>query len=286
MDVAIGLPNAVPGTSGKELVEFARRAEARGFSSLGTIDRIAYDNYEPLTALAAAAAVTDRIGLCTSVLLGPLRPNAVELAKQALSLNALSGGRFTLGIGLGAREDDYELSDVEYRRRGKLFDAQLQRIEEIWKGDEVGPRSASAPRLVVGGGVDVAFRRAARFGEGWIAGGSPPDQYAGMAEKAKAAWREAGREGEPRLMGLTYFGLGENAEEQAREELTGYYEWLGEDIANFIAGSAATDPETVQQYLAGFAEAGCDELILFPTSSDPGQVDLLADAAGLGAAVG
>lgn len=94
MDVAIGLPNAVPGTTGGQLVEWARRADARGFSSLGTIDRIAYENYEPLTALAAAAAVTERIGLCTSVLLGPLRLNAVELAKEALSLQALSGGRF------------------------------------------------------------------------------------------------------------------------------------------------------------------------------------------------
>ncbi len=78
MDVGIGLPNAVPGTSGTQLVEWARRADGRGFSSLGTIDRVAYDNYEPLTALAAAAAVTERIGLCTSVLLGPLRANPVD----------------------------------------------------------------------------------------------------------------------------------------------------------------------------------------------------------------
>src|SRR5690349_13644459 len=98
MDVAIGLPNAVLGATGEQLVEWARRAEARGFSSLGSIDRILYENYEPLTALAAAAAVTERIGLCTSVLLGPLRVNAVELAKQALSVNALSAGRLTLGI--------------------------------------------------------------------------------------------------------------------------------------------------------------------------------------------
>src|SRR6478752_7691809 len=105
MDVAIGLPNAVPGTTGAQLTEWARRAEASGFSSLGTIDRIVYENYEPLVALAAAAAVTERIGLCTSVLLGPLRVNATELAKQALSLHALSAGRFTLGIGLGGRDD-------------------------------------------------------------------------------------------------------------------------------------------------------------------------------------
>src|SRR6478752_4963480 len=128
MDVAIGLPNAVPGTTGAQLTEWARRAEARGFSSLGTIDRIVYQNYEPITALAAAAAVTERIGLCTSVLLGPLRPNAAELAKQALSLQALSGGRFTLGIGIGGREDDYEASGIEMRGRGETLERMLERI--------------------------------------------------------------------------------------------------------------------------------------------------------------
>lgn len=281
MDVAIGLPNAVPGTSGDRLVEWARRAEARGFSSLGTLDRTVYDSYEPLAALSAAAAVTERIGLCTAVLLGPLRPNAVELAKSALSVNALSGGRFTLGIGLGAREDDYEVSEVEYSRRGKLFDAQLKRIKETWDGDEVGPGVAGPPGLVIGGHVDASFARVARYGDGWIAGGATPEIYAEMVAKAKAAWSEAGREGEPRTMGLAYYGLGDRAEEQAREDLLHYYAWLGDDIAGMIAAGAATSPETVQQYLAGFAEAGCGELIFFPTSNDPAQVDLLADAAGL-----
>jgi alkanesulfonate monooxygenase SsuD/methylene tetrahydromethanopterin reductase-like flavin-dependent oxidoreductase (luciferase family) len=103
MDVAIGLPNAVAGTTGEQLVEWARRADARGFSSLGTIDRVVYDSYEPLVALAAAAGVTERIGLCSSVVLGPLRVSPVVVAKQALSLQALSAGRFTLGIGLGGR---------------------------------------------------------------------------------------------------------------------------------------------------------------------------------------
>src|SRR4051794_1752268 len=100
MDVAIGLPSAVPNTTGAQLVEWARRAEERGFSSLGTIDRVVFGNYEPLAALAAAAAVTERIGLITSVLLVPLRPNATLLAKQALSVQALSGGRLTLGVGI------------------------------------------------------------------------------------------------------------------------------------------------------------------------------------------
>jgi alkanesulfonate monooxygenase SsuD/methylene tetrahydromethanopterin reductase-like flavin-dependent oxidoreductase (luciferase family) len=281
MDVAIGLPNAVPGTSGGQLTEWARRAEARGFSSLGTIDRIAYPNIEPLTALAAAAAVTERIGLATTVLLGPLRENPVALAKQVASLHAISGQRMTLGIGLGGREDDYEIAGVETNTRGKDLDAMLERIWEVWKGGEIGPETASHPRVLVGGSVEASFERAARFGDGWIAAGAPPDQFAEWREAFERTWSKSGRSEAPQNAALAYFSLGERAEEDARAYLTHYYAWLGEDTASFIAGSAAKDPETVKQYLAAFEDAGCQELFLFPSSSDPAQVDLLADAAGL-----
>lgn len=280
MDIAIALPNAVPGTSGAQLVEWARRAEARGFSSLGTIDRLLYDNYEPLTALAAAAAVTERIGLATTVLLGPLRTNEVELAKQALSVNALSDGRFTLGIGLGAREDDYGVSGVELKGRGRRLDAMLERIVEVWEDERVGPKAAGAPGIVVGGHADASFARAARFGEGWIAAGSGPEQFAEGAAKAKAAWAEAGRDGAPRLMALAYFALGESAEADANRSLGDYYAWLGAEVAAMIVGGAAKDAEAVRRYVATYEEAGCDELCFCPSSADPAQVDLLADALG------
>jgi alkanesulfonate monooxygenase SsuD/methylene tetrahydromethanopterin reductase-like flavin-dependent oxidoreductase (luciferase family) len=282
MDIGIALPNAIPGASGAELTEWARRAEARGFSTLGAIDRVVYDNYEPLVALAAAAAVTERIGLSTTVLLAPLRANAVGLAKQALSVNALSGGRLTLGVGLGAREDDYEVSGVELKGRGKRFDTMLERIREVWDGDEVGPSIGGRPRLVVGGHADVSYARTARFADGWIAAGSGPDQARDGTEKAKAAWSEAGRDGEPHIMALAYFSLGERAEQDLRDNLMHYYAWLGEEIAGMIAGGAAKDVDTVKQYASAYADLGCDELVFCPSSSDPAQVDLLADAAGLG----
>jgi alkanesulfonate monooxygenase SsuD/methylene tetrahydromethanopterin reductase-like flavin-dependent oxidoreductase (luciferase family) len=281
MDVGIALPNAVPGTTGAQLTEWARRAETRGFSSLGTIDRIVYDNYEPLIALAAAAAVTERIGLATTVLLAPLRTNSAELAKQALSVNALSGGRFTLGIGLGAREDDYEISDVGLHGRGRRLDAMLEQIKRIWSGDEVGPSAAAPPRLIVGGHADASYARAARFGDGWIAAGSGPDQAREGIERAKAAWSDAGRDGAPHLMALAYFSLGDRAEQNVRDNLMHYYAWLGEDVAAMIAGAAAKDAETVKEYLAAYEEAGCDELVFCPSSAGSEQVDLLADAAGL-----
>lgn len=281
MDVAIGLPNAVPGTSGEQLTEWARRAEARGFSSLGTIDRIAYPNLEPLASLAAAAAATERIGLATTVLLGPLRVNPVALAKQVASIHAISGGRMTLGIGLGGREDDYEVAGVAMGARGKELDAMLERIREVWAGREVGPEHETEPRVLVGGSVDASFRRAARFGDGWVASGAPPEQFAEWREGFESAWSAAGRSEPPQNAALAYYSLGERAEEDARDYLTDYYAWLGEDVAEMIAGSAAKDAETVKQYLSAFESAGCQELFLFPSSSDPRQVDLLADAAGM-----
>ncbi len=281
MEIGIALPNAVPGATGAELTEWAKRAESRGFSTLGTIDRIVYDNYEPLVALAAAAAVTERIGLATTVLLAPLRTNTVELAKQALSVNAISGGRLTLGVGLGAREDDYELSGVEPRGRGRRFDAQLDRIKEIWAGDEVGPAIGRSPRLVVAGHAEASHARAARVGDGWIASGSGPEEAAKGVEATRAAWAEAGRADAPHIMALAYFSLGERAEQDVRENLMHYYAWLGDEVAGMIAGGAAKDPETVRRYVSAYEDLGCDELVFCPSASDPAQVDLLADAAGL-----
>ena len=119
MDVGIGLPNAVPDTDGSVLADWAQRAEEGGFSTLGTIGRVAFPSYDDLIALAAAAAVTERIRLTTSVLLGPLYTNVVLLAKQTASLDRLSHGRFVLGIGLGGREDDYAASGLPTAGRGR-----------------------------------------------------------------------------------------------------------------------------------------------------------------------
>lgn len=284
MDVAIGLPATIPGTTGEEIVEWARRAERRGFSSLGTIDRIVYGNYEPLIALSAAAAVTERIKLSTNVLLAPLRSNTALLAKQAASLQELSSGRLVLGVAVGGRADDFDVSGVDFHSRGKIFDRQLEEMKRVWAGEEkgvagpIGPNVERPPQLIIGGLVDAAFRRAAQYGDGWIMGGGTPDQFGDGVAKLEEAWRGAGREGEPRKMALAYYSLGPDAEANAQSYLRDYYGWLGDEVAGAVAASAATDADTVKQYIAAFEQYGCDEFTLFPCSSDPEQVDLLADA--------
>jgi alkanesulfonate monooxygenase SsuD/methylene tetrahydromethanopterin reductase-like flavin-dependent oxidoreductase (luciferase family) len=284
MDVGIGLPTTIPGVTGEQVLEWARRAEARGFSSLGTIDRIVYPNYEPLIALAAAAAVTERIRLATTILIAPNRANGALLAKQAATLDHLSGGRLVLGVAVGGREDDYAVSGVDFHARGRIFDEMLARWERIWAGEPVegggviGPQPPRGrPTLMFGGTADAVFRRAARYGDGWAMGGGTPDAFKQGAEQLRAAWEAAGREGAPRTLALAYYALGDGAKEAAQGYLGDYYAFLGE-YAGVIADGAATDADTVRGWVQGFEAAGCDELILFPSNPDPGQVDLLADA--------
>ena len=85
-------------------------------------------------------------------------------------------------------------------------------------------------------------------------------------------WRDAGREGNPRITALRYFGLGPTGEADAERDLKHYYEWLGDEFSSMIAGQAATDEDTVQTYAKGLEDAGCDELCFFPSSTDPEQV--------------
>jgi alkanesulfonate monooxygenase SsuD/methylene tetrahydromethanopterin reductase-like flavin-dependent oxidoreductase (luciferase family) len=279
MDVGIGLPNAVRGVDRAGIVEWARRAEDAGFSSLGTIDRIAYPNYESLIALGAAAAVTERIRLGTDILIAPLR-SAALLAKQAATVDQISGGRLVLGLAVGGRRDDFEAAGVDFHRRGATFERQLEEMARHWRGEtEVGPPAAngSRPQLLIGGQADAAFRRAAKYADGWTLGGGTPDALRDGISKLREAWQDEGRDGDPRVMALFYFSLGDRAEEQARESLGDYYGFLG-DYADQIVQSAAKDADTVRSYLHGFEEAGADEVICFPASSDPAQVELLAEA--------
>jgi alkanesulfonate monooxygenase SsuD/methylene tetrahydromethanopterin reductase-like flavin-dependent oxidoreductase (luciferase family) len=280
MDIGIGLPNAVRGVERDGIVEWARRADQAGFSSLGTLDRIAYPNYESLISLAAAAAVTERIGLVTDILIAPLRTNVPLFAKQAATIDALSGGRLTLGLAVGGRPDDYEISGVDFTTRGRIFDDQLAQLTRLWQGEGgVGPAPANGarPGLLIGGRADAAFRRAAQFADGWTLGGGTPDAAAEGRAQLEAAWQAEGRDGQPRTAALCYFVLGDGAEQAARKALGDYYAFLG-DYAEQIVAGAAKDAATIKGYLSAFEQAGIDEVICFPASADPAQVELLAEA--------
>ena len=264
------------------LVEVARRAEQLGFSTLGTIGRIAYPTYEELVTLAAAAAVTDRIGLMTDVLLAATR-DPVLLAKQAATLDQISRGRFVLGIGAGQRADDFEATGFGYHDRGKRLDAGLELMHRAWAGETLPgtghpasppPVNGKSVPTMFGGQSEAAVRRVARWGIGYTLGGGQPDALKGMMERVDTAWREAGREGKPQYRALSYFALGDEVAGEAEQNILSYY---GEWGARIWAAAIKT-PEQAKERVRLFDAAGCDEVIMFMTAPALQQAERLAQA--------
>ena len=278
MNVGIGLPSAVPGTAPELLVEWGQAAEAGGFSSLGVVDRTRYDSYDPMTTLATVAAATKTIGLVTMVVIGPLRNNAL-LAKEAATIDAISGGRFTLGLAVGARTDDYAAAGITPRRRGHRLTEQLADLRAFWERDEVAPMTESGwgPPVLVGGMNDASFLRAARYADGYVHGGGPPRTFERAVSKMQTAWSDLGRTHGPRLWAQGYFALGSRDDvDRGRAYMRDYYAFTG-PFADKIAEGMLATPQAVAQFVRGYAEAGCEELVLLPAIGDISQLQRLQE---------
>jgi alkanesulfonate monooxygenase SsuD/methylene tetrahydromethanopterin reductase-like flavin-dependent oxidoreductase (luciferase family) len=268
--VGIGLPNTTPGADGALLLEWARRVDAGPFSTLAVLDRLAYESVEPFIALAAAAAVTSRVRLATMIVIGPLRSTAL-LAKQASSVQAIAGGRLTLGLAVGARLDDYEVAGVDPRGRGARLSEQLAYLRG---GDAVAHEINDGLVLLAGGASGPAFARMARYTDGYAHGGGPPRAFAAAAVRARAAWGDLGRSGQPQLWGQGYFALDDA--ERGAAYLRDYYAFTG-GFAEKIAAGNLTSARAVKDYIRGYEALGCDELILLPTVADIDEIDRLAE---------
>lgn len=278
MRVCAGLPSTVPGCSGDLLIEWARRSEAGPFASVAALDRVVYDAYDPFIALSGAAAVTSRLSLATNVAISPIR-NTALLAREAASLHALSGGRLLLGLAVGARLEDYDAADAHYASRTRRFTGQLGDLRDIWDAQRIGPPlgELGAPPILIGGSSDATFGRVARYAQGYMHGGGPPRAFTRAADKVRAAWDDLGRAGAPLLWGQGYIALGsEDIAEAGRSYLRHYYAFTG-PFAEKIAEGLLTTPQAVAQFLRGYADAGCDEVALYPAVLGIEQLDRLVE---------
>jgi alkanesulfonate monooxygenase SsuD/methylene tetrahydromethanopterin reductase-like flavin-dependent oxidoreductase (luciferase family) len=284
MQVGIGLPSTIPGVEPTTVLQWAKDAEARGFSTVGVLDRLVYPNLDPLTMLAAAAVVTSRVRLISGVLVAPIRTNAPAFAKQAATIDRLAGGRLVLGVGVGSRADDYEIAGLDFHRRGKAFDAQLAEVTAIWQGSHprLGPVPATegGPTLIFGGTSPATFRRMVAYGAGWFASSGTAEGFAQGRDLALEAWSNAGREGRPHLVAHCYAGAGPLAFDAANVYLRDYYAHRVSDL-DAIVGAVLLGADAIHERLEQMRAAGCDEFILTPVSQDLSEVHLMADAAGL-----
>lgn len=284
MQIGVTIPNGVPGVDGRALVEWGRRVETRGFDIVAVISRIAYPSHEELVTLAAVAAATERVRLMPSVLIAPVR-DPVLFAKQTATLDHISGGRLVLGLGVGMRSDDFVATGTAFEDRGRRFDRMLETVHALWRGEPPAGGARAACPAPTNGRIPIYFgtltdappvaRRIARWGEGYIAVGSPR-MVEPIVEAIRKAWADEGREGRPRLVAASYFALG--SEEEAERNVLDYYRDFFPTLGAAAAGAMPRTPERARRVLEVYRDAGFDEFLFSAATGDPAQVDRLADA--------
>lgn len=284
MKVGIGLPPHDPNS----LIDWAQRAEAGPFTTIGALDRVVYFNPDPLITLAALAGATTRIRLQTEVLLAPLR-NTALLAKQIATLDRISNGRFVLGLGVGNYRgplyDDYHVAGIDRHTRGRRLDEQVAEMRRIWTGEpfdadtgSIGPQPTApgGPEILFGAFQPRALARVAHWGAGFLAAG-PPNYVSHLIKEVLGYWREAGRSGAPRIVAHCYVALGdESVIEEARTTVVDYYRYL--DDASRVPEYMVTTPQILRTVIGQYADLGVDEVICYCWSRDVDQVERIADA--------
>jgi alkanesulfonate monooxygenase SsuD/methylene tetrahydromethanopterin reductase-like flavin-dependent oxidoreductase (luciferase family) len=209
------------------------------------------------------------------VLIGPIH-NTALLARQAATVDAISRGRLTLGLGVGARHDDYLASGVDPANRGDLLTDQLARLRDHWEDTTVGPVpvQTGGPDLLVGGASGRALLRMARLADGYVHGGGPARSFSSAALRVRTAWEDVDRPGSPQLWAQAYFGLGNP--ERGDAYLRDYYAFTG-DFAEKVVEANLRNPLEVRDYIRSYEEAGCENLVLLPTVAELDEVDRLAE---------
>jgi alkanesulfonate monooxygenase SsuD/methylene tetrahydromethanopterin reductase-like flavin-dependent oxidoreductase (luciferase family) len=289
--IGVGLPTRADGLSPEDLRVWAARADAGPFSSLAALDRVVTSAYEPLITLASVVGITSRIRLLASVVIAPARETTL-LARQAASLDALARGRFSLGVGVGIRPDDYAATGFAFDRRGRRLDEQLPLLRGIWRGesidgltDRIGPPAArpTGPELLIGGYVPAVARRLAAHGDGFMApGGGEPERMSELWTSIQAAWATAGRSGRPRWVSSSYVTLGPHADRQAADYIRSSYAF-DPALAERRLRAIPTTPQAVRDLIRRHESMGVDELVLRPAAADLRLIDRLADLIGTAA---
>ena len=287
MRIALGLPSRIEAASGEMMLAWISRAEAGPFSSVVVTDRVVSQALEPLAVLAMAAGATKRIGLMTSVVIGPTRETTL-LARQAATIDTLSGGRLTLGVGIGVRKNDYLASGTDFHRRGRSSEKQYELLRKLWSGESLSPETGvigppavrqDGPELLIGGYVPAIVQRIAKWGHGYMApGGGEPEAMLKTWQNILQAWRDHGRAGRPRWVGASYFALGPNATEHATQYINHNYGYNPELAAKRLRTLPASD-QAVRTAIQRQADMGVDEFILRPCAEDLDQMDRLAELA-------
>jgi len=293
MDIAMTLPTMLP-HGRDEVLRWCRGIDEGPWSSLAVPERITYTSHSMTVQLAAAAALTERVRLWTTIVILPSH-SAVRMAKDLASVDRLSDGRLTVGVGVGGREQDYRAVGASFERRWQRMDDQVATMRSIWAGtppeadlDPVGPPPVQdgGPPLVAGVMGPKATARAAKWAAGVDDGSAvaAPDLEGlrEVADRVRGAWRDAGRTDEPHLSTSLWYALGDDAESRLRGYAFDYLRVFSDEIGEAVAESVgAYTPKALREAVETVREAGFDELFLVPTTADPDELSRTREALGI-----
>lgn len=288
MKIGMTLPTMVPATRREEILGWSRAVDEGPFASLAAGERISFGNPEVLATLSAAAALTERVRIVVTAVVLPMHPTA-WIAKQLATLDVLAGGRLTVAVGVGGREEDFRVVGAPFARRHARMDAQVAELRRLWAGEPalpgtaaVGPRpfQPGGPPLWIAASGERPLRRAARWADG-LAGfslGPDPDEMQRHFALARDAWREAGRT-PPTLVTSFWYALGPGAAERLEAYARRYLGVFGEGVAGALAARCRCAGEAaLREALSRARDAGADQVILVPTSTDLGELARSVDA--------
>lgn len=293
MDIAMTLPTMLVHDRA-QTIEWCRAIDEGPWSSLAVPERVTYTSHSWVVELAAAAALTDRVRLWTTIIVLPAH-DAVDVAKQLASVDVLCDGRLTVGIGVGGREHDYRAIDGTFERRWSRMDEQVATMRRIWAGeppfegaDPVGPPPVQpgGPPLVSGAMGPKAIARAAKWAVGVDDGstvfGIDPAATGAAFDRVREAWRDAGRADAPHISASLWYALGDGALDRLQGYGYDYMRIFGDDLAQAMGGALTTStPEALRAAVDTLDQLGCDELFLVPTTTDPAELDRTRDALGI-----
>jgi len=291
MRIGMTLPGMDPGLDRRRLIEWCQRIDAGPFASLAFGERMAFFNPELISMLGACAVLTERVRLCTTIIVMPLH-QPVMLAKQLATLDVLSEGRLSVGLGIGGREEDLRAVGADpARARNAALAEDVDVMRRVWRGEEVvsgllrpiepAPVQSGGPELLAGAMGPRAVRLAARWADGLtgFSWGADPGEAAPIFELARKAWKEEGRAA-PRLNTGFWVAVGPKAREQLARHLGCYLNWLppAERAASEKSAGFAGSVSELRDRLRRFEDLGADEVNLVSTSGDPDEVGRLAEA--------
>ncbi len=287
MKISMTLPTMLPGFDRRRALEWCRLIDDGPFHSLAVGERINHWNTDQHTTLSFAAGVTERVRIVPTIVILPAHP-VVAMAKALATLDVLSGGRLTVGVGVGGREQDYRSLEKPYRRTHQTLDDQVTALRHIWSGASPfeGSPPVGPPPVQVGGPPVLSacmgpksIARSARWADGVDGFTLAPDtdDHSVWFSSVVDAWSAAGRGERPWLASSFWFALGADGPTMLAGYARDYMAIAGDEAADFMAALAsANSTERVSVGLVRLAEAGCDEVFLVPTTVDVGVLDDLA----------